>query len=58
MEDILALIGRVHQGDKEARDILAEKYGAGPQYREKISEPGRGDGRPDPDRKHRASEGH
>ena len=25
MEDILALIGRVHQGDKEARDILAEK---------------------------------
>ena len=25
MEDILALIGRVHQGDKEARDILVEK---------------------------------
>ena len=25
MDDILALIGRVHQGDKEARDILAEK---------------------------------
>ena len=25
MDDILALIGRVHQGDKEARDILVEK---------------------------------
>ena len=25
MDDILALLGRVHQGDKKARDILAEK---------------------------------
>ena len=25
MEDILALIGRAHQGDKEARDTLVEK---------------------------------
>ena len=25
MDDILALLGRVHQGDKEARDILVEK---------------------------------
>lgn len=25
MDDILALLGRVHQGDKEARDILLEK---------------------------------
>lgn len=25
MDDILALLGRVHQGDKEARDILTEK---------------------------------
>ena len=25
MDDILALLGRAHQGDKEARDILTEK---------------------------------
>ena len=25
MDDILALIGRAHQGDKSARDILTEK---------------------------------
>ena len=25
MEEILALIGRAHQGDKEARDTLVEK---------------------------------
>lgn len=40
MEDILALIGRVHQGDKEARDILVEKYGTCPEHCKKIPESG------------------
>ena len=25
MDEVLALIGRAHQGDKEARDMLVEK---------------------------------
>ena len=58
MEHTLALIEKAHEGDKAARDTLAEEnMGRGLEHGEAVCKPRGGDGGSVPDREHWAVEG-